>query len=289
MKGLKNLLHKPSLRTVFILLSFFILISFFLLSTASNSQADDTTPPTGSVLINNGSPLTNDPNVVLTLSATDDIGTVTSMQLSNDGVNWNASEPYATTKNWTLSAGEGTKTVYARFSDNAGNWSALPGFSATIVFDATPPSVSSFTKIAAGMNFTLGIKADGSLWAWGANLNGQLGDGTFAGKYSPVQIGKDKTWSTVAAGYTHSVAVATDGTLWTWGSNTYGELGIGSTTASSVPVQVTISGGATWLAADGGNGFSIALSSDHKIYDWGRNNFGQQGIPGALTQHPRSR
>ncbi len=91
------------------------------------------------IAINYGAPLTNNPSVVLTLKAVDASG-VSHMQVSNDGTNWSAPEPYATTKTWTLSSGDGTKTVYAKFMDNAGNWSEA--ISDTIVLDATPPVVT---------------------------------------------------------------------------------------------------------------------------------------------------
>lgn len=99
----------------------------------------DTTPPTGSILINTNASATNNPAVSLTLSATDDLGTVSQMRFSNDNVTYSAPEAYATTKAWTLASGDGTKTVYVKFSDVAGNWSSPA--SATIVLDTTPPSI----------------------------------------------------------------------------------------------------------------------------------------------------
>jgi len=85
----------------------------------------DTTPPTGSIIINGGAPATNTLTVTLTLSATDDSGTVAQMQCSNDGVTFSAPEPYAMSKTWSLSAGDGTKTVLVRVADAAnviGTW-----------------------------------------------------------------------------------------------------------------------------------------------------------------------
>ncbi len=107
--------------------------------TVSNAPAD-TTPPTGSVTINSGAAATNTAAVTLALSATDDPGTVSQMQFSNDGTTYSTPEAYATTTAWTLTAGDGTKTVYAKFKDAAGNWSSAA--SDTIVLDATPPAIS---------------------------------------------------------------------------------------------------------------------------------------------------
>lgn len=100
------------------------------------SIALDTTAPTGSITINSGVVSTNTTAVSLTLSASDANG-VSQMQFSNDTITWSAAETYAATKAWTLTAGDGTKTVYAKFKDNAGNWSQA--YSDTISLATTKP------------------------------------------------------------------------------------------------------------------------------------------------------
>lgn len=84
----------------------------------------DTQAPTGSVSINNGAVTTKWTSVVLNLSAADNLGSVTHMRFSNTGGSFSTPEAYAPTKNWTLSNGNGTRTVYVTFRDSAGNWSA---------------------------------------------------------------------------------------------------------------------------------------------------------------------
>ena len=73
--------------------------------------------------------------------------------------------------------------------------------------------------IAAGFDHSLALKADGSLWAWGYNYSGQVGNGGTADQVAPFQIGSAKDWVAIAAGTGHSLAVKTDGTLWAWGWN----------------------------------------------------------------------
>jgi len=110
--------------------------------------AGDTTPPTGTVTINSGAATTNVTAVTLTLSATDNSGSVSQMQFSNDGTSYSAAEAYGTTKAWTLASGDGTKTVYAKFKDAAGNWSAAT--TDTIVLDTTAPTISAVGASAIG-------------------------------------------------------------------------------------------------------------------------------------------
>ena len=104
-------------------------------------QLVDTTPPTGSVIINSGAASTSSTAVTLTLSATDNSGTVAGMEFSNDGTTWSSQVAYATSYSWTLSSGSGTKTVYAKFVDPSGNWSSVVTDTIQLV-DTTPPTGS---------------------------------------------------------------------------------------------------------------------------------------------------
>ena len=98
-------------------------------------SSSDTTPPTGSITINGGAATTSSVSVTLTLSATDNSGTVAQMHFTNLGESWTSWEPYATTKTWTLTSGTGTKTVLAQFRDASSIESAPYGD--TIVLDTS--------------------------------------------------------------------------------------------------------------------------------------------------------
>ena len=76
---------------------------------------------------------------------------------------------------------------------------------------------TNWKSVAAGYCHTVAIKTDGTLWAWGDNAVGQLGNGTTTGTNAPVQIGTDTDWQSIAAGSYHNVALKADGTLWAWG------------------------------------------------------------------------
>ncbi|WP_291401961.1 T9SS type A sorting domain-containing protein [Daejeonella sp.] len=135
---------------------------------------------------------------------------------------------------------------------------------------------SSFAQtIASGYYHNLSIHQDGSLWSWGYNRYGQLGDGTTSPRTTPARIGNANDWKTIAAGYLHSVAIKSDGSLWTWGANGYGQLGDGSAANSKSPKRI---GNATdWKMVGGGYNHTLAIKNDGSLWAWGLNNFGQLG------------
>lgn len=124
-----------------------------------------------------------------------------------------------------------------------------------------------WNKIFAGEDSAYGIRRDGTLWAWGDNRYGQLGDGTLIGKDCPIQIGKDNHWSFVSAGLISVFAIKTDGTLWAWGFNNYGELGDGTTINRLTPVQIGSDN--NWAYVSCGDGNSFAIKTDGTLWAWG--------------------
>lgn len=151
------------------------------------------------------------------------------------------------------------------------------GAPSTTVVYAVPTVVSSFTfvSIAAGGDHSLVIRGNGSLFAWGANESGQLGDGSTNDGQFPLQVGTDTDWAIISAGASHSVAVKSDGTLWTWGSNAYGQLGDGSTSDGVIPMQIGVE--TNWVAVSAGKYHTFALKGDGSLWGWGRNQEGQLG------------
>src|SRR5919112_314307 len=146
------------------------------------------------------------------------------------------------------------------------------------VKDPNDPSgyLSGVKALAAGSSHSLALKDDGTVWAWGNNESGQLGDGTNANSTQPVKVANPSGMEAIAAGAEHGLALKDDGTVWTWGYNFFGQLGNGTTTdSSSKPVQVSELDGIEAIAA--GGSFSLALKDDGTVWAWGNNWFGQLG------------
>lgn len=125
--------------------------------------------------------------------------------------------------------------------------------------------------------FTVAIKTDGTMWAWGDNTNGQLGQGDTIHRSSPVQIGTGTDWRVVSCGFNGYVhAVRGNGSLWSWGYNQIGQLGQSNTIHRSSPVQV---GALTsWQYVNGrGDGVTVAIQRNGTLWSWGRNESGQLG------------
>jgi alpha-tubulin suppressor-like RCC1 family protein len=137
------------------------------------------------------------------------------------------------------------------------------------------PSLTGVTALEAGYFHSLAVKSDGTLWAWGDNVYGQVGDGTTTRRYAPVRVGTLTGVAAVAAGYAHTLALRTDGTVWAWGRNDSGQLGDGTTTHRSTPVQVAGLTGVVAVAA--GDNHSLAVKSDGTLWVWGYNGYGQLG------------
>jgi uncharacterized repeat protein (TIGR02543 family) len=130
-------------------------------------------------------------------------------------------------------------------------------------------------RIATGWYHTMALKSDGTLWAWGYNYDGQLGDGTTTLRLSPVQIGSDNNWVSVSAGDYHTIALKSDGTLWAWGRNDWGQLGDGTGANRISPVQIGSDN--KWVSISTGAGHTIALKSDGTLWAWGLNSSYQLG------------
>jgi alpha-tubulin suppressor-like RCC1 family protein len=145
-------------------------------------------------------------------------------------------------------------------------------------------------KAAGGLDHTLVVKDDASLWSWGGNGSGQLGDtddpaGRAAPAASPVMTGV----VSVAAGDRHSLALKEDGTVWGFGDDTYGQTGTatGIVPGSAVSLPRRVAGIQDVAAVTAGGNHSLALTRDGTVWAWGSNESGELGNTGApLQAHP---
>ncbi len=134
--------------------------------------------------------------------------------------------------------------------------------------------------VAAGGGHTAALSTDGTVWAWGNNSSGQLGNGSNIHSYTPVQT-DIRSVSAISLGVGHTVGLKSDGTVWAWGENGYGQLGDGTNMHSNVPVQVV---GLTDVAAVAAEyNHTVALKNDGTVWTWGQNNRGQLG-DGTTTE-----
>ncbi len=137
----------------------------------------------------------------------------------------------------------------------------------TITYRSSPVPIAgggtNWKLISAGWDHNIALKTDGTLWSWGRNDSGQLGDNTITHRSSPVPItGGGTNWKLISGGGYHSAAIKTDGTLWSWGHNNSGQLGDNTITHRSSPIQ-TVTGGTNWKFVDCGiSDYTAAITYD---------------------------
>jgi hypothetical protein len=167
------------------------------------------------------------------------------------------------------------------------------GVNAANPLPARVGTASDWGSVDVGYADSCGIRTDHTLWCWGGNYDGQLGDpGNSAyDTVTPNRVGTASNWSSVSVGFAFVCATRTDGTLWCWGSNDSGQLGnptnAGSPAANPAPTQV---GTATdWALVRAGDYHACAIRRDGTLWCWGDNYYGQLGNPGgtgSATPHP---
>ncbi len=138
-------------------------------------------------------------------------------------------------------------------------------------------SADDVVGVSAGWGHTLAWRADGSLWAWGDDRAGQLGDGGAAPRSSPIAVGLPIPIVGAAGGGLHSLAVGADGSIWAWGSNADGQLGDGSRENRLRPIQVPGLPPVVRVAC--GAHHSLALDSAGDVWTWGMGRTTPERVP----------
>ena len=139
-------------------------------------------------------------------------------------------------------------------------------------------TASDWATISSDNVQTLGIKFDGTLWGWGSNSNGKLGNGTWIDSYVPLQIGTDTNWKEVSTSAHHTTALKTDGTLWGWGLSA-------AVANSTTPLQIGTANDWKTISSDCGL-HTLALKNDGRLFVFGdiwEINYGTLGLGPTIT------
>ena len=225
-------------------------------------------------------------------------GTVWTLGYNNygqlgDGTTLNRSTPYQLTSLAGVSeiaAGE-HHSVAAKQDGTVWTWGSNvygqlgDGTTIAHAVPAKVPGLTSIVSVAAavttggyddGESHTAALRSDGTVWCWGENRSGALGDGTTTMRTSPVQVKGLGDVVLIAAGGYHNLALKNDGTVWAWGNNSYyGQCGDGTTINRLTPVAVA--GLTNVVAISAGTYHSVALKLDGTVWTWGFNAYGILG------------
>jgi alpha-tubulin suppressor-like RCC1 family protein len=142
----------------------------------------------------------------------------------------------------------------------------------------------SFRQIVAGYDATCGVTTDNRAYCWGLNERGELGDGTTTQRLTPRAVIGGHKFSQITFGLEHACALSyPDGKAWCWGLNNEGQLGIGTNDFVAHSTPLAVSGGLTFRRLAAGEYHSCGVTTNNKVYCWGRNTDGQLG-DGTLTR-----
>lgn len=196
---------------------------------------------------------------------------------------------------WTNVSAGGDQTLARKADGNLYGWgSNLFGQlgDGTSISRTSPTVVAGgstlWKQVATGDQFVIALRSDGTLWSWGLNQVGQLGDGTTTNRGSPAKIGIATDWVFIAAGKRHAFAINAKGFLYGWGGNFNGQLGDSTTVSKFVPTLITGLGPAptgttvpvgtkTWKTIAAGDTHSLGIDTVNGLYGWGSNASGQVG------------
>ena len=194
----------------------------------------------------------------------------------------------STDANWTSASTGGNHTVAIKVGGTLWSWGRNhvgqlgDGTAPLLKIDPVQVGIDSdWVNLTTGFEYSAAIKSGGTLWTWGDNYYGQLGDGTIDNQTTPNQVGGDIDWASVASGGWHTVAIKDDGagnrTLWSWGRNHVGQLGNGTVDDSNHSTPEQIGADNNWSSASVSDSHSVAINTDGELFAWGDNTYGQLG------------
>ena len=156
------------------------------------------------------------------------------------------------------------------------------------------PGLDQVIAISASSGFSLALKEDGRVWAWGHNPSGELGDGkdSYTPKYSlheetPFQVVNLGNVTAIDTGVDHSIALRSDGSVWTWGNNQLCTLGVGSADTEQHPIPVQVTNLTNVVVLGSGFANNSVIKMDGTVWIWG-GNFGMQLCQGTMDFEPHA-
>lgn len=187
---------------------------------------------------------------------------------------------------WSKLGGGGDYFVALKTDGSLWGWGnnnygqlANGSFSGTSTSPTQIGTGTSWSTISGGDQHILALKNDGTLWAWGYNFWGQLGNANTVNLSAVTMVGTDNNWLQAVAGGNNSFALKTNGKIYAWGHNGYGQHGNGTTSATQVLILPTQVGtDSNWAQIAGGSGHCMALKSNGTLWGWGYNTTGQVGV-----------
>ncbi len=139
-------------------------------------------------------------------------------------------------------------------------------------------NITNVTDVSAGSDYCLALKDDGTVWAWGYNDNGELGDGTYIDSTIPVQVKGLHDIIAISADEGHNMALGKDGIVWTWGQDKFGQLGDGTISNKSYGQNTPVAANITNVKSiTGGTRFCEVIKEDGTVWGWGDNSLGHLG------------
>jgi alpha-tubulin suppressor-like RCC1 family protein len=140
------------------------------------------------------------------------------------------------------------------------------------------PAAGAWNQISCGYRATAALISPGSLWVWGNNSFGVLGNNSLTNASSPIQVGSLSIWTQVSSGFFAMAGIQTPGTLWSWGLNSFGQLGNNTTTFTATSSPTQIGALSTWTQVSMAQSYCLAIQTPGSLWSWGLNTFGQLGL-----------
>ncbi|OIN59892.1 RCC1 domain-containing protein [Arsenicibacter rosenii] len=214
------------------------------------------------------------PIAAAVMEKTVEVGPVASVTLTGLSTTYCSSASSVTITGSKAPAGTFTGAGITDNGDGTATFNPLTaGTSSTITYTYLNKAAT-FVQLSAGYYASMGIKSDGTLWGWGYNGDGNMGNGNSGDLESATQIGNDLWKQVSTSGYATTLGIKRDGTLWAWGYNSYGTFGDGTTNSSNDPVKI---GNDTWKQVSAGYYHSMGIKADGTLWGWGYNGYGELG------------